>query len=369
VTSPRVTVFIPVHNRPRLVVEAIESALAQTFGDFECLVVDDGSTDGTAEAVRGIGDSRVRLVQNETNLGIPRTRNRGIDLARGEYVAMLDSDDCSLPERLALQVAFLDASPGVAAVGAWARAMAADGAVLERIHDCALSRTGLAFTLLFRCAPRQSTMMIRRDVLRSARYDERCAVSQDLELFGRLARNHEIRALPSPLVLFRSHPGRVTEQPHPERAAIRRRIFEARLREQGLEPSARDLDWHMRLTGKSGRDAGEADELDETEDDAGFVGWSGAWLSELARRVSGGDEIHPEVLEVASKLWYGVLRRACRARVRQIDWNAAPALSRPLQRKLLWLRVRRMGVQMGLQMGKKRATASRSKSVTTRPTR
>ena len=349
-TSPRVTVFTPVHNRPRLVAEAIESTLAQTFGDFEHLVIDDGSTDDTALAVSAFRDPRVRLVRNDANLGIPRTRNRGIDLARGEYVALLDSDDRSLPGRLARQVAFLDANPAVAAVGSWAREIGPDGTPRRRVFDCAESRIGLAFTLLFRCAPRQSTMMIRRDVLRAARYDERCAVSQDLELFGRLARDREIRALPEPLVLFRSHPERVTEQPHPERDAIRRRIFAERLREHGLAPDPQDVDRHMQLTGRHGRQGATID--------ADFVAWAGRWLADLAHRASGGNEIHPEVLAVASKLWLGVLKQASRARVPRIEWGAAAELSRPVQRQLWWLRVRQIGFRS--EIGARRARGRRA---------
>lgn len=345
-SAPRVSVFIPAWNRERWVVPAVESVLAQSFADFECIVLDDGSTDGTVAAVTAIDDPRVRLERNEKNLGIPRTRNRGIDLARGEYLALLDSDDLSLPTRLAAQVAFLDAHPDVAAVGAWARAMRADGRPERRVHRCPESHRGLAFSLCFRCAPRQSTMMIRRELLAAARYDEQCEVSQDLELFGRLARDHEIRALPVPLVLFRHHPDRVTEQAHPEREGIRRRIFETRLREAGLDPSSEDLDRHLRLTGRT---SGRSESLDP-----GFVAWAGAWLEDLAERFSNGagreraGELHPEVRAAASDLWRKLLRRARDTGMRDLPLGAAPRLTRDLGPGGWWLRAR--------QIGKRRAT-------------
>ena len=117
--SPKVTAVIPVYNREKYLRGAIESILAQTFTDFELLVIDDGSTDGSREAIRSYHDPRIRLMCNETNQGIPKTRNRGIQFARGEYLAFLDSDDWAYPERLAKQVAFLDSHPDYAAVGAW----------------------------------------------------------------------------------------------------------------------------------------------------------------------------------------------------------------------------------------------------------
>jgi len=89
--APKVTVVIPVYNRDQYVGEAIKSILAQTFTDFELLVIDDGSTDSSREVVRAYHDPRICLGCNETNEGIPKTRNTGMQLARGEYLAFLDS--------------------------------------------------------------------------------------------------------------------------------------------------------------------------------------------------------------------------------------------------------------------------------------
>jgi len=107
--APRVSVVIPTFNRSRLVQLAIESVLAQQFRDFEIIVVDDGSTDDTAACLARYGDP-VRVVRQD-NLGMNPARNAGIALARGEYIALLDSDDLWLPGKLALQVAILDRLP------------------------------------------------------------------------------------------------------------------------------------------------------------------------------------------------------------------------------------------------------------------
>ena len=104
---PTVTVFIPVYNREHYISEAIESILTQSFPNFELLLVDDGSTDRSVEVLRSYDDARIRVVCNEHNLGIPQTRNRGLELARGVYIALLDSDDQACPDRLIKQVAFL----------------------------------------------------------------------------------------------------------------------------------------------------------------------------------------------------------------------------------------------------------------------
>lgn len=112
---PRVSVIIPTYNRRDYVQEAIDSVLAQTFTDYEIIVIDDGSTDGTGEALRARYGDRIHY-EWQGNQGESVARNRGIELARGEYIAFLDSDDLWLPEKLEKQVAYLDAHLDTGAV-------------------------------------------------------------------------------------------------------------------------------------------------------------------------------------------------------------------------------------------------------------
>jgi glycosyltransferase involved in cell wall biosynthesis len=120
--TPRVTVLMTLYNKGPFVEEAIASVLAQTYGDFELLVVDDASTDGGLEKVKAIPDPRIRILETTVNGGRAAAANRGYEAALGEYIAPMDADDIMVPERLAKQVAFMDQRPEVAAVGAWARA-------------------------------------------------------------------------------------------------------------------------------------------------------------------------------------------------------------------------------------------------------
>ena len=115
--QPKISVVMPAYNAENYIREAIDSILAQTFRDFEFLIIDDGSTDHTVEIIRSYSDSRIRLYQNERNMGVAATLNRGLDLARGEYIARMDADDISLPERFAKQAAYMDAHPDVAVCG------------------------------------------------------------------------------------------------------------------------------------------------------------------------------------------------------------------------------------------------------------
>jgi glycosyltransferase involved in cell wall biosynthesis len=106
---PRVSVIIPTHNRKAFVLEAVASVLAQTYGDYELILVDDGSSDGTGEALKRYEEHLQYLYQE--NQGVSAARNCGLELARGEFIAFLDSDDLWLPKKLAIQVAFMDQHP------------------------------------------------------------------------------------------------------------------------------------------------------------------------------------------------------------------------------------------------------------------
>ena len=116
--TPLVSVVMPVYNREDLVARAIESVLSQTFTDFEFIIVDDGSTDNTPKILNDYAsvDKRIKIIRNETNRGIPFSRNRGIQAARGTYIAQMDSDDYSVSERLAKSVRFMKEHPEVDAL-------------------------------------------------------------------------------------------------------------------------------------------------------------------------------------------------------------------------------------------------------------
>lgn len=114
---PPVTVILPVFNEARFLRAAVDSILAQTFEHFELIVVDDGSTDDSLTVLSRVRDRRLRILSNGVNLGITTALNHGLAVARGRYLARMDADDIALPDRLARQVAFLDAHPEIGIVG------------------------------------------------------------------------------------------------------------------------------------------------------------------------------------------------------------------------------------------------------------
>lgn len=207
--SPRVSVLMGVYNGLPYVREAIESVLEQTYRDFEFLVVDDASTDESAEVVSEYAeeDDRIRLLENEKNRGLTWSLNRALDAARGEYVARQDADDRSEPTRFERQVTYLDDHPEVAAVGTGARLVDAAGEPLDRrvvLADPSLDDLQQKNHLIH-----GSVMGRKRAFADVGGYDEFFEYSQDYDLWLRLANEHELRNIPDPLYVLREHGGSV----------------------------------------------------------------------------------------------------------------------------------------------------------------
>lgn len=206
--DPVVSVVLPVYNCPRYVGQAMESILAQTYRDFELVVIDDGSDDETPDIVRRYTDPRVRVITQQ-NEGLARALNRGISLARGRYIGRQDQDDFSFPERLAKQVAFLDAHPKCALVGTWAEIWL-EGMRTERVHAHPSESVDLKFELLLNNPFVHSSVMIRKAALdRIGMYstDPGRQPPEDYELWSRIAREFDVANLPEVLHMYREVPG------------------------------------------------------------------------------------------------------------------------------------------------------------------
>lgn len=187
---PKVTVLMAVHNGEDYLQDAIQSILSQTFRDFEFLIVDDGSTDRSREIVQSFRDGRIRLVETGRNIGLPAALNAGLREARGEYIARQDADDRSLPGRLEAQVALLDASPDIHAVGAWFQSIDGQGALFGCNRPAGASPE-IAEQLAAGLNPlaHGSVAFRRETVLDLGGYDERFWYAQDFDLWLRLVQN------------------------------------------------------------------------------------------------------------------------------------------------------------------------------------
>lgn len=211
--APTVSVLVKAFQHAPYVRQTIESVLAQSFQDFEIVVTDDGSTDGTAEILRGFTDPRIRLECWPENRGIPTAMNATIARARGRYLAILNSDDWALPGRLRRQVAYLDANPDVSLVFGLPRPVDEDGLPTEAFNDFTVPlrfasfsrRAWLRYFFFHGNALNAPTAMIRREAYEVAGpYDPRLTNLQDFDMWIRmLAAGRHIHLLPEALTAFR----------------------------------------------------------------------------------------------------------------------------------------------------------------------
>ena len=208
---PRVSVLMPVYNtRPEHLREAMESILSQTFTDFEFLILNDASADpAVEEVVKSFSDPRIVYAVNGKNLGISGSRNRLLDMAQGEYLAVMDHDDISLPERFARQVAFLDAHPEVGLLGSLVQNLM-DGQVKPRPAD----DVEVKKMLMIHCNLSHPSCMIRRSVLdeHGIRYEALFSPAEDYALFARLMPVTQFAILQEPLLRYRAWEGNTSHK-------------------------------------------------------------------------------------------------------------------------------------------------------------
>jgi glycosyltransferase involved in cell wall biosynthesis len=203
-----VSVIIPTYNYGRFVAEAIESALGQTRPPVEVIVVDDGSTDETADVVRRFGE-RVRYIRQE-NLGVCAARNRGVAESSGEFIAFLDADDTWEPMKLEKQIAVFESDAEIGLVHCGMREFDSDTGETIALHVEG-QRGWIADELLLWERPAivgpGGTIMVRRDVFDAVGgFDERMRVSEDWDFCYLVARGHKVGFVGEPLVNYRSHP-------------------------------------------------------------------------------------------------------------------------------------------------------------------
>ena len=209
--SPSLSVVMAVYNGERWLAETLASLSSQTFGDFEIVAIDDGSTDGSAAilAEAAARDARYRII-TQANRGLVASLNRGLAESRAPLVARIDADDVAEPERFARQVAFLQAHPEVAALGSAIRIIGPDGAS-RRLQAYPCGPSAVADAMLRGCALAHPAVMMRREaVLAAGGYREAFRHAEDYDLWLRLGERHELDNLPEPLLRYRQHGGSVS---------------------------------------------------------------------------------------------------------------------------------------------------------------
>lgn len=210
-SGPRVSVVMSVHDGRPYLIQAVQSILKQTFEDFEFIIINDGSSDGSQTVLEQFAerDDRIRLL-HQTNRGLTASLNRGLELARGTYIARMDDDDISHPDRFERQVRFLENNPDVGVLGGGARVIDENGDPTD--YWMPPTKHGhITWRLLFNACFTHPSVMVRRALLQElGGYADWARCSQDHELWTRAALATRLAALPDELIQFRRSEGSIT---------------------------------------------------------------------------------------------------------------------------------------------------------------
>jgi len=240
---PLVSVLLAVHDDARYVGSAVASVLRQTLADLELVVIDDASTDETPAVLSAISDPRLEVLTNDERAGLAASLNRGLDSARGRYIARLDADDVALPRRLALQLERMNRKPHVSILGT---------AVLDlderdrlgTLHRNPCGLAGVRWLSLFGSPFFHPTVLVAREALetKGLRYDPAFLESEDYELWTRLLADAEGANLAEPLVLKRVHGGQASLRRGDLQASFQREVALREIGRVAPELSAADAE-------------------------------------------------------------------------------------------------------------------------------
>lgn len=327
--APKVSVVMSVYNGERHLREAVDSILSQSLSDFEFIVVDDGSTDDTWQILTSYDDPRVVLVRNQENVGLTISLNRALEMARGEYIARMDADDVSLPERLSAQVQFLDATEDVGLVSCPFIEIDQESHEVRLFPLPATDDDIMANLLGGRnCLSHGATVFRRECVEQVGAYRDQFQFAQDYDLWLRIAEHYKVANLEQPLYERRITPGMISTAEKPAQDECARRALEfaeervTRGKDRlGARPSQCHPDiWQWRRT-------------------VGRI--SLLWARELYRRRRRGAAVKMLARSLLNNplnrdLWMfslGLLRRACerlgRAGLRILDGRRQPSAEDP----------------------------------------
>lgn len=238
--TPLVSIIMSVYNEEKYLRQSMDSLIGQTLADFEIIVVDDCSEDRTTEIIESFRDDRIRLIRNEQNRGLTRNLNRALDYCRGKYIARMDGDDISLPERLEKQVHYMETHPDRMLAGCQTRTFGEQNLVW-RLKD---NPEKLRIMMLLRPVLAHPSFIMRGELIREYgfRYDESFRSAQDYDFAQRVSEQFRIGIVPEVLLCYRTHKEQVSSRSTTEQYGNADRVRDRQLRKLGIT----DLDAEMK---------------------------------------------------------------------------------------------------------------------------
>jgi glycosyltransferase involved in cell wall biosynthesis len=210
-SPPVVSVILPVYNGEKYLSAAIESVLHQTFSDFELIIIDDSSTDQTPQIIQHFKDNRILYIHNNQNGGVAYSLNKGVELARGKYIARMDADDISLPDRFIRQLEALEICQELDILGTQVILMDETLSYPVGQIDYPIMHSEIVWQFLFNNALAHPSIMGKREIFLN-KYDEGKIAVEDYDLWTRLVGDVIFGNLPEQLVIYRRHESTITHQ-------------------------------------------------------------------------------------------------------------------------------------------------------------
>lgn len=241
----KISVVMPAYNAEKYVGEAISSILNQTYKDFEFIIINDGSTDKTKEVIQAYNDSRIVYLENEHNLGIVTTLNKGLRYATGEYIARMDADDISVKDRLEKQVTYLDKNKSIGLLGTGICVFG------EKLQDQNRTFTTdpkqLKAELIFNSCIAHPTVMIRKEILEKNDlcYNEEFAGAEDYCLWWEIAKVSSISTVSDILLHYRIHSSQITKEKGKQYNDMMKKFLKIRFKDIGFFATKDEEDMFM----------------------------------------------------------------------------------------------------------------------------
>jgi len=254
-TTPAVSVLMAVYNGASFLKESIQSILSQSYKDLELLIIDDGSDDGSLEIINSFTDKRIRVLQNQLNKGLIFTRNRGINEARGKYLAILDCDDIAFPERISKQVDFLAKHSEIKLCGGQAITIDKNGVETGNFLKVPTNKRLLNVQLLFHNVFINSTIMMELEAVKQVGgYSSNYSFCEDYALSLAVAERFKVANLESTLIKYRVHEESTSQLKSTAMKENERRIIASIHEKLKIESDDELIEIHLSLLNPNGSD-------------------------------------------------------------------------------------------------------------------